>query len=224
MRLNKWLVLAGAATGRRQADELIRSRRIEVSGAPAGLGTQVEETDQVSIDGRPLSIQPAKTHVILFHKPVGVVSSHRQQGKSRIVFDYLPKEYHADIIVGRLDKESEGLVLLTNNGQLAHEFMHPSHAVERRYLVRTKREISLEDLKQLHNGIELDDGLSKFMSCELVGPQALDIRLEEGRNRQIRRTLAALRHQVTELIRVSHGAYDLTGLKAGEWRLEEPIQ
>lgn len=214
-------MLAGAATGRRQADDLIRSRHIEVNGVPAALGTQVEPADSVSIDGVARSIEPAKTHIILFHKPVGVISSHRQQGKSRIVFDYLPTEYHADILIGRLDKESEGLVLLTNNGQLAHELMHPSHAIERRYLVRTKREISEEELQRLHDGVELDDGLSKFKSCELAGPQALDIRLEEGRNRQIRRTLAALRHQVTELIRVSHGSYDLTGLKAGEWRLEE---
>lgn len=221
MRLNKWLVLAGAATGRRQADDLIRDHHIEVNGAPAGLGTQVETTDKVSIDDKPLSIEPTNTHIILFHKPVGVISSHRQQGKSRIVFDYLPKVYHVDIIIGRLDKESEGLVLLTNNGQLAHELMHPSHAVERRYLVRTKRDITPLDLQKLHNGIMLDDGLSKFKRCELAGPQALDIHLEEGRNRQIRRTLAALHHQVTELIRVSHGPYNLTGLKAGEWRLEE---
>jgi 23S rRNA pseudouridine2605 synthase len=134
------------------------------------------------------------------------------------VFDFLPLGWHRDIIVGRLDRDSEGLMLLTNDGALAHELMHPSFGVQRVYQVTTKQPLTDNDLDLLVSGIELEDGTSRAVSATRDGERRVRITLEEGRNRQIRRSLDALDHTVTRLVRIQHGPYQLEDLQPGEWR------
>lgn len=220
MRLNKWLVIAGAASARRQADELIEAGRVSLDGHKASLGARVEDGSTVRLDNQKLSLRQSQRRLIRLYKPAGVISSHRKQGKSRIVFDLLPNDMADYIIVGRLDKDSEGLMLLTNDGQLAHELMHPSFQVERRYLVRLNRAPTESLPCQLIQGVNLDDGVSIFTNCTIIGERAIELTLQEGRNRQIRRTMRQLGYRVEKLIRLEHGPYSLVGLRPGEWRDE----
>lgn len=223
MRLNKWLVLAGAANSRRKADEIIVAGRVLRNDHVAEAGEQVLEKDTITLDGEYLRITAEAPHIIAFYKPRDVISSHVRQGKSnKIIFDFLPLGWHHDIIVGRLDRDSEGLMLLTNDGGLAHRLMHPSFGVERVYLVTTKQPLANNDLDLLVSGIELDDGLSRAVFAARDGERRIRITLEEGRNRQIRRSLDALGHTVTRLMRVQHGPYLLEDLKPGQWREISP--
>lgn len=219
MRLNKWLVLAGAANSRRKADELIAAGRILRNGHVAEAGEQALTKDTITLDGETLRITAESPRIIAFYKPRDVISSHTRQGKhNKIVFDFLPLGWHRDIIVGRLDRDSEGLMLLTNDGALAHELMHPSFGVQRVYLVTTKQPLTDNDLDLLVSGIELEDGVSRAVSANRDDERRVRITLEEGRNRQIRRSLDALGHSVTRLVRIQHGPYMLEGLQPGEWR------
>lgn len=223
MRLNKWLVLAGVTSSRRKADELVISGKILRNGHYVKPGEQVQDSDIISLNGEVLRVLRKQTHIITFYKPRGVISSHaRQKKNTKIIFDYLPLGWQTDIIVGRLDKDSEGLVLLTNDGALAQRLTHPSFKVRRVYSVTTKRPLTSQDLNQLTDGIELEDGTSRALSATLDEKKNLIITLEEGRNRQIRRSLMALNHTVTRLVRLNHGPYQLQGLKPGEWRQELP--
>ena len=219
MRLNKWLVLAGAASSRRKADELIASGKVLRNGHVAEAGEQALAKDTITLDGENLRITAEAPRIIAFYKPRDVISSHTRQGKrNKIVFDFLPLGWHRDIIVGRLDRDSEGLMLLTNDGALAHELMHPSFGVQRVYQVTTKQPLTDNDLDLLVSGIELEDGTSRAVSAARDGERRVRITLEEGRNRQIRRSLDALGHAVTRLVRIQHGPYRLEDLQPGEWR------
>lgn len=219
MRLNKWLVLAGAASSRRKADELIAAGKILRNGHVAEAGEQAQARDSITLDGEELRITADTPHLIALHKPRGVISSHARQGKhNKIIFDYLPLGWHRDIIVGRLDRDSEGLVLLTNDGELAHQLMHPSFGVRREYLVTTKQPLTDLQLELLTAGIELEDGISKAVAASRDGERRVRIVLEEGRNRQIRRSLAALGHSVSRLVRLQHGPYILEDIQPGEWQ------
>lgn len=219
MRLNKWLVLAGAASSRRKADELIAAGKILRNGHVAEAGEQALTKDTITLDGENLRITAEAPRIITFYKPRDVISSHTRQGKrNKIVFDFLPLGWHRDIIVGRLDRDSEGLMLLTNDGALAHELMHPSFGVQRVYQVTTKQPLTDNDLDLLVSGIELEDGTSRAVSATRDGERRVRITLEEGRNRQIRRSLDALDHTVTRLVRIQHGPYQLEDLQPGEWR------
>lgn len=222
MRLNKWLVQAGAAFARRKADELIEEGRVKVNGRPAQLGQTITTEDEVSVDGEILAKWDMPPTLLSLHKPVGYVCSHRHQGDSPIIFDLLPKQYRNLTLIGRLDKDSEGLVLLTNDGQLANELTHPSREVSRVYEVTLNAPVDTELIKQLTTvGIELEDGVSVFDSILLIDESRLKITMHTGKNRQIRRTFAACDRKVRRLKRIQHDRWVLGDLKPSEWREEK---
>ncbi len=218
-RLNKYLAFH-LGVSRREADNLIEQGHVSVAGEPAILGSRVEENQPVSVYGKLVQQKPAYTY-IAFHKPVGYVSSRRQQGDNPTLYDLLPKQYHALKPVGRLDKDSSGLLLLTDDGNLAHEMTHPKFYKVKHYEVTLNK--ALEPLHQQmisDYGIQLDDGPSK-LSLERMDDERTSwvVTMHEGRNRQIRRTFAALGYDVTRLHRTSFGNYTLNGLTAGKFEI-----
>lgn len=217
MRLNKYIAQA-TGMSRRAADEAITQNRIHVNGSLPTLGQQVHEGDTVTLDEAP--VKPAATTVtIMFNKPVGYVCSRDGQG-SRTIYDLLPAELHTLKTVGRLDKNSSGLLLLTNDGQLAQELTHPSFHKTKVYEVKLNG-----PLQPLHRqmiseyGVMLEDGISKFL-VDRTTDNDLEwtITMHEGRNRQIRRTFDSLSYTVTALHRTKFGVHILdTALKPGEY-------
>lgn len=215
-RLNKFLALH-MGLSRRQADNLITAGKVTINGKPAGLGVQVNGGDKVAVSGQPIS---GKTELvyIAFNKPRGYVCSRRAQGDTPTIYDILPSEYRQLKTVGRLDKDSSGLLILTNDGDFAQSMTHPSNYKVKRY------EIALnEPLQPLHQqmisdfGIELPDGPSK-LSLERVDDERKQwiVVMSEGRNRQIRRTFAALGYTVIALHRTNFGLYALGDIKPGK--------
>lgn len=207
------------ATGmsRRAADAAVEQGKVTVNGEIAASGQQVSEADKVLLDNSQL-LSP-KTHITtMLNKPVGYVVSRDGQG-SKTIYDLLPPEYHHLKPVGRLDKDSSGLLLLTNDGDLAHELTHPSRQKTKIYEVTVDK-----PLQPLHHqmlvdfGVELEDGPSKFDALEKMDDYGKNwtVKLHEGRNRQIRRTFAALGYKVTKLHRTQFGSYKLKNLKPGE--------
>ncbi|HSX27178.1 MAG TPA: pseudouridine synthase [Patescibacteria group bacterium] len=212
MRINKFLAQA-TGLSRRAADRIISDGRVLVNNQRASLGGEVKPTDSVTLNGRGLQL-PKKTITIMLNKPVGYVCSRDGQG-SKTIYDLLPSQLHSLKPVGRLDKDSSGLLLLTNDGALAHQLTHPSFAKEKTYKVRLNRVLDASDRSKIESGVHLDDGLSKL---SLTGERTnLVARLHEGRNRQIRRTFAALGYDVKSLHRTNFGPYEIKDLKAGEY-------
>ncbi len=217
MRINKYIAAANGMS-RRSADQAVAQGRVLVNGKPAQPGQDVTDRDQVTLDGQPLGAgQPAQT--ILLHKPAGYVVSRDGQG-SKTIYDLLPPELHHLKPVGRLDKESSGLLLLTNDGQLAYELTHPSFQKTKVY--ETTLDAPLAPLHQqmiADMGVQLEDGRSQ-LSLEKLDETGMNwrVRMHEGRNRQIRRTFAALGYRVTRLHRTEFGAYSLKDLPAGRYR------
>jgi 23S rRNA pseudouridine2605 synthase len=219
MRLNKYLA-AGTDLSRRGADEAITRGRVIVNGQPASQGMDISETDSVVLDGA--TVTPVTQYLtVMLNKPRGYVVSRDGQG-SRTIYDLLPREYQSLNPVGRLDKDSSGLLLLTNDGQLAQELTHPSRQKVKTYEVKLTH--ALEPLhRQMisDHGLQLDDGVSK-LSLERQEERSDTkwiIRMHEGRNRQIRRTFAALGYDVQRLHRTGFGEYTLKGLTPGKTRV-----
>lgn len=218
-RLNKYLAFH-LGVSRREADTLIEHGHVAVAGEPAVLGSRVEEGQPVTVRGKLVQPKQAFTYLAL-HKPIGYVSSRKQQGDNPTLYDLLPKQYHSLKPVGRLDKDSSGLLLLTDDGDFAHEMTHPKF-----YKVKVY-EVSLhKPLEPLHQqmisdyGIQLEDGPSK-LSLERATDDRKSwiVTMHEGRNRQIRRTFAALGYEVTKLHRTSFGTYHLNTLAAGKFEI-----
>jgi 23S rRNA pseudouridine2605 synthase len=218
MRLNKY-VAGATGMGRRPADAAIAAGRISINGREAQIGQPVSETDRVTLDGKPIHYKPAETVTIMLNKPAGYVVSRDGQG-SETIYNLLPPEYRKLKPVGRLDKDSSGLLLLTDDGQLAQELTHPSHQKTKVY------EMTLgKPLQPLHRqmitgyGILLDDGPSKFQVERLHDGNETEwqITMHEGRNRQIRRTFATLGYKITRLHRTTFGPYGLGQLQLGQW-------
>ncbi len=213
MRINKYIA---GATGmsRRAVDTAIADGRVTVNGQPADAGQQIGSSDEVMIDKR--SITPAvKTLTLILNKPVGYVVSRDGQG-SQTIYDLLPPQYHTLKPVGRLDKDSSGLLLLTNDGQLAHELTHPSFQKEKMYEVELDKPLMPRDQQAIESGVELGDGVSR-LSLRGEGP-AWIITMSEGRNRQIRRTFAARGYIVIQLHRTQFGPHTLENLAAGKFK------
>jgi 23S rRNA pseudouridine2605 synthase len=218
MRLNKYIA---SATGlsRRAADEAILQNRVTINGALPQLGQQVGDTDKVALDGTAIT-PPASSITIMLNKPIGYVCSRDGQG-SRTVYDLLPSDLHALKTIGRLDKYSSGLLLLTSDGTLAHQLTHPSFQK-----IKTYQVVIDKPLQPLHrqmisdHGIKLEDGVSKLQLERLKDGDDTQwqVRMHEGRNRQIRRTFEALGYEVTKLHRTQFGNYDLGTLKPGEYK------
>ncbi|HSH18446.1 MAG TPA: pseudouridine synthase [Candidatus Saccharimonadales bacterium] len=220
MRLNKYIAQA-TGLSRRAADEAIAQNRVRVNGQLPSAGQQVSHDDQVTLDG--VTIAPAAgSTTIMLNKPAGYVSSREGQG-SRTIYDLLPAELHSLKPVGRLDKDSSGLLLLTDDGQLAHQLTHPSFQKTKIYEVQLDK-----PLQPLHRqlisdyGVTLEDGRSQLSLERLTegDDTQWQVTMHEGRNRQIRRTFGSLGYDVVRLHRTQFGAYRLDSLKPGTYRTE----
>ncbi|MDO4220353.1 MAG: pseudouridine synthase [Candidatus Saccharibacteria bacterium] len=216
IRLNKY-VATNFGVSRREADNLIEAGRVYINGKKAEIGVRAHENDTITIDGR--NIIEQEPIYLAFHKPVGYVCSRKQQGNAATLYDLLPKKYQTLKTVGRLDKDSSGLILLTNDGDFAFQMTHPKFAKQKQYSVELDRE--LEPLHQqmiADFGIQLPDGKSQ-MGLSRVGEsrKKWDVTISEGRNRQIRRTFDALGYKVIKLHRYKFGPYELSGLAEGDF-------
>ena len=215
-RLQKVLARAGFGS-RRAAEELIAHGRVTVNGETAILGQRVDtETDRIEVDGIPVSVREGLVYYLL-NKPVGVVTTASDpQGRPTVV-DLVPVEPRV-YPVGRLDVDSEGLLILTNDGELTHRLTHPSFGVEKEYLVEVEGPPSPGAVRRLREGVELEDGITAPAQAATVGDRALRIVIHEGRNRQVRRMCAAVGHPVRRLVRTRIGPIAERTLKPGEWR------
>jgi 23S rRNA pseudouridine2605 synthase len=214
VRLNAYLARAGVAS-RRKADELIRAGRVRVNDAPGELNTFVQPADVVEVDGRRVSPQPL-AHVLL-HKPGGVVTTARDPHGRPTVVDLVPRETRV-VPVGRLDADTTGALLLTNDGELAHRLAHPRYEVEKVYVAEVEGEPSDSSLSQLAQGVELDDGRTAPARVRPLGPSTVELVIHEGRKHQVKRMLEAVGHPVSRLHRSRYAGLDLEGLGPGEWR------
>ena len=214
MRLNAYLARAGVAS-RRKADELIIAGRVTVNGEPGQLNTFVLRDDVVELDGRLLAKQRL-THVLL-HKPAGVVTTARDPGGRPTVVELV--EHDSRVVpVGRLDADTTGALLLTNDGDLAHRLAHPRYEVDKVYEVEVEGKPSEDTLRRLADGVELEDGMTAPADVRRLGPSRIELTLHEGRKHQVKRMCEALGHPVRRLHRSSYANLTLEGLAPGEWR------
>jgi len=214
MRLNAWLARAGVAS-RRAADELIKDGRVRVNGEPGRLNTFVESRDEVTLDGRRLELQQL-TYVLL-HKPAGVLTTARDPQGRRTVVDLV--DHPARVVpVGRLDADTTGALLLTNDGELAHRLAHPRYEVDKVYEAVVEGDPSRDALRALERGVELDDGPTAPAVARRLGRGRVQLTIHEGRTRQVKRMLEAVGHPVRRLHRSRYAHLSLDGLRAGEWR------
>jgi len=210
-------VLADAGVGsRRDMEELIIAGRVSVNGQPAHVGQRVLPSDQVRINGKPLARkQPGRPpRVLLYHNPAGEIVSQDDPDNRPTVFDKLPKIAGSRwVAVGRLDFNTEGLLIFTTSGELANRLMHPRYEVEREYAVRVLGELTEEQKRRLLEGVELDDGPAKFSRLEEAGGEGANrwyrAVIAEGRNREVRRMFGAVGLEVSRLIRIRYGALQL---------------
>lgn len=217
MRINKFIA-QNSHLSRRQADEAIKAARVTINSKTALIGDSVTDNDVVTLDNKILSENLEKL-TILLNKPVGYVCSRNGQGNPT-VYDLLPKKYHNLNIAGRLDKDSSGLVILTSDGELLYELTHPSKNKEKVYEVQLDKQLTREDLQKLNQGVDIGDKRpSVFKSIKLIGDKKYQVILEEGRNRQIRRTLEKLDKRTIKLHRTQLGTYDCTDLRDGAFRI-----
>ena len=217
-RLNKFVALS-LGVSRRKADELIEKGKIIVDGQPARLGQQISKVNHVSYNSNPLKIQYKK--IIALNKPVGYLCSRASQGGVPTIYKLLPKSLHHLKPVGRLDKDSSGLILLTNDGDFAHQMTHPSFYKIKRYLVTLDQPLQPLHRQMINDfGVQLPDGPSRLtLERQHDGDdRRWIVQMSEGRNRQIRRTFAALGYIVAKLHRTDFGSYSLGGMKRGEWQ------
>jgi 23S rRNA pseudouridine2605 synthase len=217
MRINKFVARA-TGLSRRAADQAITGGRVTLNGQPAETGMVVSPQDTVALDGQALTA-PDQHVTLLLNKPVGYVVSRDGQG-SQTIYDLLPPEYHDLKPVGRLDKDSSGLLLLTNDGDLANQLTHPRYAKEKIYEVQLNKPLTAGDQAAVQKGLQLDDGSSKLQLKPLdQSNQRWQIIMTEGRNRQIRRTFDALSYRVKHLHRQHFGEYELGNLASGAIRV-----
>jgi 23S rRNA pseudouridine2605 synthase len=214
MRLNAYLARSGVAS-RRRSDELIKEGRVRVNGAAARLHTFVAASDVVEVDGRRVAPEPL-TYVLL-HKPVGVVTTARDpQGRPTVVG--LVDHALRLVPVGRLDADTTGALLLTNDGQLAHRLAHPRYGVDKVYVAEVEGAPSAEALRRLAEGIELDEGVTAPARVRRLAPSRIELVLHEGRKRQVRRMCEAVGHPVRSLHRSTYAGLALGDLAPGTWR------
>ena len=214
MRLNAYLARAGVAS-RRKADELIKAGRVHVNGRPGELNTFVGRRDLVELDGRRVQLQPG-THILL-HKPAGVVTTVRDPHRRRTVVELV--RHPARIVpVGRLDADTTGALLLTNDGELAHRLAHPRYEVDKVYEVDVEDDPATEALTRLANGVELDGRVTAPAAVRRLGPGRLELTIHEGRKHQVKRMCEAVGHPVRRLHRSRYAGLTLEGLGPGQWR------
>ena len=223
-KLHKILAQSGMGS-RLEMERLILEGRISVNNEPAHIGQRIQFGDQIKVNGKPVRfrIDPPPARVIAYHKPAGEVVTHDDPQNRPTVFRRLPKLHQGKWqSVGRLDLNTEGLLLFTNSGELANKLMHPRFGLEREYAVRVLGSLSREEKKVLLEGVRLDDGMAQFGSIEDGGGEGSNcwyrVTISEGRNREVRRMLEAVGHAVSRLIRIRYGAMLLPrGLKRAGW-------
>lgn len=218
VRLNKYLALH-AGLSRRAADELIEKGRVTINGETAIIGARVLAGDDVRISDKPVATQTELRYIML-HKPVGYVCSRRQQGDSPTIYSLLPESDHTLKPVGRLDRDSSGLILLTNDGDFALQMTHPSYSKTKKYDVTLDKPLEPLHQQMISDfGIDLDDGKSR-LTLERQTDDRLNwtVIMSEGRNRQIRRTFTALGYTVMKLHRTDFGSYTLGHLAPGDYK------
>jgi len=215
VRLNAYLARAGVAS-RRKADELIKAGRVTVNGEPGQLNTFVGKQDRVELDGKPLARQSLA--YVLLHKPAGVVTTASDpHGRPTVV--ELVSDFPVRVVpVGRLDADTTGALLLTNDGELAHRLAHPRYEVEKVYEAEVEGDPGDDALRRLETGVELDDGPTAPARARRLGPGKVELVIHEGRKHQVKRMLEAVGHPVTRLHRSRYAGLTLKGLGPGESR------
>lgn len=230
VRLNRFIARAGVSS-RRGADDLIAAGRVRVDGkVVTEMGTKVAPNAEVEVDGKPIA--PAGLVTLLLNKPSDTITTTDDDRGRRTVMDLIDiddRNQAALFPVGRLDRGTTGLLLLTTDGKLAHRLMHPRYEVEKVYVVTTAKPVAAEQLDQLRSGVSLDDGPAAADHAGYVDPEAAGIertrvalQIHEGRNRQVRRMMEALGHEVTALERIRYAGLTLDGVKRGRWRRLTP--
>jgi len=221
-RLQKVLARVGLGS-RRTCEDLIEDGRVTVNGEVAVLGRRVDiDTDLVEIDGAPIGVRPGLVHYLL-NKPAGVITTASDPQGRPTVMDLVPASPRV-FPVGRLDLDTEGLLLLTNDGELANRVAHPSHGVDKEYLAEVAVEPTRATLRRLREGIDLEDGRTAPAQASLVAPTLVKLVIHEGRNRQVRRMLDAVGHPVLRLIRTRIGPLADRRLAPGAWRELTPAE
>ncbi len=223
-KLHKVLAQAGMGS-RLEMEQLILEGRISVNGEPAHVGQRIQYGDVIKVNGKPVRVRmtPPPPRVLAYHKPAGEVVSHDDPQNRPTVFRRLPRLYQGKWqSVGRLDLNTEGLLLLTDSGELANRLMHPRFGLQREYAVRVLGALSNDEKQRLLDGVRLDDGMAQFASIEDGGGEGANcwyrVTIGEGRNREVRRMFEAVGHAVSRLIRIRYGAMMLPrGLKRGVW-------
>lgn len=214
MRLNAYLARAGIAA-RRGADELIKAGRVTVNGAPGELNTQVGSRDVVELDGERVRLQ--KLAYVLLHKPAGVVTTSRDPHGRKTVVDLIGRRPGV-VPVGRLDADTTGALLLTNDGALAHRLAHPRYEVEKVYVAEVEGTPDDAALARLAQGIVLEDGRTAPARVRRLAPSRVELSIHEGRKHQVKRMLEAVGHPVTRLRRSRYAGLTVKGLEEGRWR------
>jgi 23S rRNA pseudouridine2605 synthase len=217
MRLNRFLALAGVAS-RRGAEDFIRQGRVTINGqAATNLSSQVELSDHVKVDGH--LVHPKQFITILLNKPLGFLTTRSDKNDRPTIYELIPRKMSNLAHVGRLDKESEGLLLLTNDGDLALRLTHPRFKLEKEYLVTLDQEFRLEDLSKVRKGVYLAEGRARFDALYKVNPYQVRVILTQGIKRQVRRVFAALGYKVKRLQRTRIGSLTDRNLKPGTFRI-----
>jgi 23S rRNA pseudouridine2605 synthase len=220
MRLNAYLARAGVAS-RRRADELIKAGRVRVNGEPGQLNTFVQAADRVEVDGEPVA--PQRLAYVLLNKPAAVVTTARDpRGRPTVVG--LVRHESRVVPVGRLDADTTGALLLTNDGPLAHRLAHPRYGVEKVYVAEVAGDVTEDALARLREGVELDDGRTAPAKARRLGERRLELTLHEGRKHQVKRMCAAVGLPVTRLHRTAYAGLTLGDLAPGAWRELEPAE
>ena len=217
MRLNRFLAAAGIAS-RRKCDELIATGQVTVNGRVCtDFSAQPTERDHVKVNGKLVHV--ARSLTIALHKPAGFVSTRNDPHARDTIFDLLPPKFPRLFNIGRLDTQSEGLLLLTNDGDLAQQLTHPRHEIEKEYEVTLDRPWDSELTTKLLRGIMLDGKRARISRLHSIGPTRLRVVLRQGLNQQIRRMFYAVGYEVKRLVRVRVGSLRLNDLPRGEWRI-----
>ena len=221
MRLNAYLARAGIAS-RRGSDDLIKQGRVKINDEPGQLNTYVHPGDRVEVDGQPVA--PQQLTYVLLNKPAGTVTTASDpQGRPTVVqfVDEVPERI---VPVGRLDADTTGALLLTNDGALAHRLAHPRYGVEKVYEAEVDGHPSAEAIRRLEAGIELDDGVTAPAQARVLQPSRIELTLHEGRKHQVKRMCLAIGHPVRRLHRARYAGLTLEGLEPGQWRELEPSE
>lgn len=225
MRINKYLAQCGVAS-RRECDRLITEGKVTVNGRPAGLGDDVNDGDNIKVEGRPVTVK--KNEYYLLHKPKGYLCTVSDDKGRKTVMDILGDGVGRVYPVGRLDYDSEGLLILTTDGELAQHLTHPSNEVPKTYLVKVEGRLTEADLNPIRSGIEIDGYVTKKCRAHIVETNKdytkVELVLREGKNREIRKMFAAIGREVTLLKRTKVGELTLRGLDRGAFRKLTPAE